>query len=73
VTNRREPFRYSELTPDLLNALRIMAALEQCYPKHGDRCQRTLAGYAEWIRCGKSAPAARPAERMMHPREGHVG
>lgn len=40
------PLRYSELTPELIAALRILAALEDCYPQYGTRASQTLAGFA---------------------------
>lgn len=44
-----KPLTYSEITPELEAALRILAALEVCYPQHGTRCTQTLAGYREWV------------------------
>ena len=42
------PLRYSEITPELHAGLRILAALEVCYPQTGDRCTRTLKGFEDW-------------------------
>lgn len=42
------PLRFSDLTPDLIGALRILAALEVCYPQCGDRASRTLEGHKAW-------------------------
>lgn len=41
-----QPLRYSEITPEIHAALRILAALEPCYPQHGTRASLTLAGFA---------------------------
>lgn len=50
VTGPGKPLTYSELTPDLILALRILAALETTYPQNGTRASQTLAGHAEWSR-----------------------
>lgn len=50
------PTRYSELTKGQVWALRLLAALDACYPQAGGRNSRILDGYEAWRR--KQAKAA---------------
>lgn len=44
------PLKYSELTPSMIGALKLLRALEVTYPQCGDRASRTLEGFAAWSR-----------------------
>jgi hypothetical protein len=42
------PLRYSELTPAMINALRVFSAIEQAYPEGQQRATKTLEGWRTW-------------------------
>lgn len=63
MTEPEKPLRYSELSPAMVDVLRIYRAVEMAYPQGPQRATQTLAGFEVW----------RKKRSRMTPQAGSTG